>query len=107
MDFVVDWVKAHSDDEKPWHLYYTNILPHPPYEVPQSFYDLYSDDEIPMPQAGLEDEHELDSTHRYSWPGSTPGSIWPGPCGLDPFGLDPIASAHHTGAQGRMMKCFR
>ena len=43
------WLAKHKYDEKPWVLFVSFVLPHPPYIAPQNFHDLYPSDVLPLP----------------------------------------------------------
>ena len=47
---AIDWLHAHAGDRgKPWALKIGYISPHPPFSVPQRLYDLYPEDQMPLP----------------------------------------------------------
>lgn len=49
---AVAWLKQHAGSSgKPWVLYVSYISAHPPFTVPQRFYDLYPEQDIPLPPA--------------------------------------------------------
>jgi choline-sulfatase len=43
------WLAAHANDQRPWVLFLSFVCPHPPYIAPESFYQLYPPDQIPLP----------------------------------------------------------
>ena len=43
------WLAEHRHDERPWVLFVSFALPHPPYIAPRPYYDLYSPDDLPLP----------------------------------------------------------
>ena len=46
----VEWLRGHAADRgKPWALVVGYISPHPPFTVPKRLYDLYPEDEMPLP----------------------------------------------------------
>jgi choline-sulfatase len=49
---AVEWLQQHaSHNGKPWVLYVSYISAHPPFTVPQRFYDLYPENDMPLPPA--------------------------------------------------------
>lgn len=46
---AVDWLKAHADSDQPWALLVSYPSPHPPFKVPQRFWDMYAPEDAPMP----------------------------------------------------------
>jgi choline-sulfatase len=57
-DNAVNWIRQHAADEKPWVLFLSFVLPHPPYICPPELFDLYPADKVGlMPQ-----------WHRDDWP---------------------------------------
>ena len=46
---AADWIRQHSDDERPWVLFVSFVCPHPPYIAPQRLFDLYPPDQVPLP----------------------------------------------------------
>lgn len=46
---AIDWLRQHRDAEKPWVLLVSYASPHPPFKVPQRFWDMYPLDDVPMP----------------------------------------------------------
>lgn len=47
---AIDWLRARKDAEKPWCLLVSYPSPHPPFKVPQRFWDMYPLEDVPMPQ---------------------------------------------------------
>lgn len=43
----IDFINSHKRNDKPFMLFLSLTNPHPPYMVPQPFYDMYNPDEIP------------------------------------------------------------
>lgn len=58
---AVEWLQKHGRASgKPWVLYVSYISAHPPFTVPQRFWDLYPENEMPLPpafRAGERPEH--------------------------------------------------
>ncbi len=49
---AVEWLKQHAGAiGKPWVLYVSYISAHPPFTVPQRFWDLYPESRMPLPPA--------------------------------------------------------
>ena len=49
---AVAWLKQHANaGGKPWVLYVSYISAHPPFTVPQRFWDLYPESKMPLPPA--------------------------------------------------------
>ena len=48
-DRACRWLTEHADDEKPWVLFLGFVLPHPPYIAPDSYFELYPPESIPLP----------------------------------------------------------
>ena len=46
---AIDWIQRHRDDVAPWVLLVSYPSPHPPFKVPQRFWDQYPIDEAPLP----------------------------------------------------------
>lgn len=46
---TLQWLRDHRDDEQPWALLVSYASPHPPFKVPQRFWDMYPLDTMPMP----------------------------------------------------------
>ena len=50
-DNAIEWIHQHAEDENPWVLFLSFVLPHPPYICPPDLYELYSGSKIRlMPQ---------------------------------------------------------
>ncbi len=59
---AVDWLRTRgaSDVSKPWCLYTSFLRPHYPLTCPQTYFDLYDPDQLPMPRApGDEQSHPI------------------------------------------------
>ena len=48
-DRALTFLKERNDDGKPWMLHLGYLLPHWPLTVPQKYFDMYADVDIPMP----------------------------------------------------------
>jgi choline-sulfatase len=48
-DKATSWIHERNNDDKPWALFFGIALPHPPNLVPQHYFDLYKDVDLPMP----------------------------------------------------------
>jgi len=48
-DHAVDWLHTHAGALKPWVLFVSYPSPHPPFKVPQRFWDMYPLADVPMP----------------------------------------------------------
>jgi len=49
---AIEWLTRHGrTPDKPWVLYVSYISAHPPFTVPQRFYDLYPERDMPLPPA--------------------------------------------------------
>lgn len=46
---AIEWLQQHADQEQPWVLLVSFPSPHPPFKVPQRFWDMYPLEEVPMP----------------------------------------------------------
>jgi len=46
---AVRWLEARGNEAKPWVLLVSYPSPHPPFKVPQRFWDKYPLDDVPMP----------------------------------------------------------
>lgn len=46
---ALEWLQARADAEKPWCLLVSYPSPHPPFKVPQRFWDRYPLEDVPMP----------------------------------------------------------
>ena len=46
---AIEWLRAHAGSATPWCLLVSYPSPHPPFKVPQRFWDMYPLDEVPMP----------------------------------------------------------
>jgi choline-sulfatase len=46
----IEWLQRHGKaNAKPWVLYVSYISPHPPFTVPKRLYDLYPENDMPLP----------------------------------------------------------
>jgi choline-sulfatase len=66
---AVEWLEAHATAEgKSWVLLVSYASPHPPFQVPQRFWDLYPLDQVPMPaQWRKQDQPQHPATQHLSW----------------------------------------
>lgn len=48
-DNAISWLRDHAADEKPWALFLSFVTPHPPWFAPPESYNLYPQDQIPLP----------------------------------------------------------
>ena len=67
---VCSWLKQHAEDEKPWHLFANFTLPHPAFQVPEEYFNLYQMAETELPELSkgyFENSHQADKIHRYHW----------------------------------------
>jgi choline-sulfatase len=48
-DHALSFLKEREADGKPWMLHVGLLMPHWPFTLPQKYYDLYKDVEVPMP----------------------------------------------------------
>ncbi len=55
---------ARTSDERPWMMTASFTHPHDPYVARQQFWDLYTDDEIPMPTVGNLPDDQIDPHSR-------------------------------------------
>ncbi len=46
---AINWLRNRSEAKKPWALLVSYPSPHPPFNVPQRFWDMYPLDDVPMP----------------------------------------------------------
>ncbi len=56
------WLAERGMDDDPWCLYVGLVAPHFPLVVPQAFYDLYAEDDLPDPKL-----HPSDGHRRHPW----------------------------------------
>lgn len=47
---AIDFIKRHGKDENPFFMMVSWLYPHPPYTAPESYYNMYDPDEVPMPR---------------------------------------------------------
>ena len=68
-DKAVEWLEAHAEDQgNPWVLLVSYASPHPPFQVPQRFWDKYPRDQVPMPvQWRKADQSQHPATQYLSW----------------------------------------
>lgn len=66
---AVNWLEQHGKDEgKPWVLLVSYASPHPPFKVPERFWNLYPLDEVPMPvQWRKAEQPQHPATQYLSW----------------------------------------
>jgi len=55
-DQAIAWLRSHAGSEKPWVLLVSFPSPHPPFKVPQRFWDMYPLADVPMPVKWRRDE---------------------------------------------------
>lgn len=48
-ELAIDWLERHAADHHPWALFVSYPSAHPPFSVPQRFWDMYPVDEMPLP----------------------------------------------------------
>ncbi len=53
---AIDWLHTHGKQDKPWVLLVSYPSPHPPFKVPQKFWDMYPLEDVPMPVQWRKDE---------------------------------------------------
>lgn len=46
---TIQWLKEHAHDDKPWVAFASFVCPHPPYISPETFFNLYPPDDLPLP----------------------------------------------------------
>jgi choline-sulfatase len=68
-DKAVEWLEANAEDQgNPWVLLVSYASPHPPFQVPQRFWDKYPLDQVPMPvQWRKADQPQHPATQYLSW----------------------------------------
>ena len=66
---AVEWLEAHASDQgKPWVLLVSYASPHPPFAVPERFWNMYPLDRAPMPvQWRKADQPQHPATQYLSW----------------------------------------
>jgi choline-sulfatase len=68
-DRACRWLTERRSDENPWALFLGFVLPHPPYIAPESYFDLYPPESLPLlPQSRPEqwpDQPAIDYFRRY------------------------------------------
>lgn len=63
---AVDWLSKHGKaHDKPWVLLVSYASPHPPFKVPQKYWDLYPLDQVPMPVQWRKDEQPQHPATQY------------------------------------------
>ena len=45
---AVDFIKRHAKDEKPFFLMLSYMFPHPPYTAPETYYNMYDPEKVPI-----------------------------------------------------------
>ena len=53
---AIEWLRVHGNQEKPWVLLVSYPSPHPPFKVPQRFWDMYPLEDVPLPVQWRSDE---------------------------------------------------
>lgn len=48
---AIEWLKKNARRDKPWLLLVSYASPHPPFTVPKRLYELYPEDQMPLPPA--------------------------------------------------------
>jgi choline-sulfatase len=69
---AIHWLQAHANANKPWALVVSFPSPHPPFKVPQRFWDIYPLDAVEMPvlwRPGERPKHPADDY--LAWMNST------------------------------------
>ena len=67
-DHAIDWLRTRGDQEKPWVLLVSYPSPHPPFKVPQRFWDMYAPKDAPLPvQWRREDQPHHPATEYLAW----------------------------------------
>jgi len=65
---AVDWLRSHGAQEKPWVLMVSYPSPHPPFKVPERFWDMYPLANVSMPaQWRPEDRPTHPATEYLAW----------------------------------------
>lgn len=49
INHALKFLEARKNDKKPWMMHVGLLMPHWPFTLPQKYYDMYADVEIPMP----------------------------------------------------------
>ncbi len=62
---AIRWLREHADDEQPWALFLSFVTPHPPWFAPSETYDLYPQEQLPMPPQWRLDEWPRHPTYNY------------------------------------------
>jgi len=72
---ICGWLERHAGDAEPWCLVTNFNLPHPPFEVPRKYFEMYDPADTPLPhlpEGYLDNLHEAVRKHRYHWDVETP-----------------------------------
>ncbi len=73
---AIDWLRNHRDADKPWVLLISYASPHPPFKVPQRFWDMYPLDDVPMPVQWRKDDRPQHPADKYlAWMNSIEGDF--------------------------------
>jgi len=65
---AVDWLRQNAKQEKPWVLLVSYPSPHPPFKVPQRFWDMYPLEDVPMPvQWRVEEQPDHPALRYLAW----------------------------------------
>lgn len=65
---AVEWLHKHASRDQPWVLFVSYPSPHPPFKVPQRFWDMYPLDNVPMPtQWRLQDRPRHPAVRQLAW----------------------------------------
>ena len=62
---AIEWMEQNKDSETPWVLIVSYPSPHPPFKVPQRFWDMYPLEEVPMPVQWRLDERPKHPADEY------------------------------------------
>lgn len=62
---AIRWLRERADDEQPWALFLSFVTPHPPWFAPSETYDLYPQEQLPMPPQWRLDEWPRHPTYDY------------------------------------------
>ena len=62
---AIRWLRERADDEQPWALFLSFVTPHPPWFAPSETYDLYPQEQLPMPPQWRLDEWPRHPTYNY------------------------------------------
>lgn len=62
---AVDWLRDNADSKTPWVLVVSYASPHPPFRVPERFWNMYPRDDVPMPVKWRKDDLPTHPADRY------------------------------------------